>query len=114
MMPPPPSFHIHSLECVVVNRQPPSSDKSLVRLLSTLAAAALTAALAMAGGCQNQDFGNPRKVNAGMLEPPSVQQYAQQRGISNDQARHELQQKVSQHDEDQAVENIDTIGTKQP
>ncbi|MGH7140080.1 MAG: hypothetical protein ACREHD_30445 [Pirellulales bacterium] len=43
-----------------------------------------------------------------------MQQYAQQRGISNEQARQALQQRVSQHDEQQAVDNIDAVGVKQP
>lgn len=96
-------------------RLPPrTSEKSVFGLLPAIAAAALC--LVAVFGCQAPapDFSKISNGTAGALSPASVQQYAQQRGISNEHARQELQQRVSQHDEQQAVENIDAAGVKQP
>ncbi|HEX7379517.1 MAG TPA: hypothetical protein VF278_20510, partial [Pirellulales bacterium] len=67
-----------------------------------LGAAAL-GCLVLSGGCRQPDFAPPSNGIGGALSPGAVRQYAQQRGISDAQARQELQQKVSQHDEEQAL-----------
>jgi hypothetical protein len=93
-----------------------ASEKSVFGLLPAIAAIALCNLTALFVGCQAPapDLSKIRGGTGGALAPTSVQQYAQQRGISNEQARQELQQRVSQHDEEQAVENIDAVGVKQP
>lgn len=77
-------------------------------------ATALFSLVLVFGGCQGPDLAPATNGIGGALSPTSVRQYAQQRGISQEQARHELQQKVSRHDEEQAIENIDAVGAKQP
>lgn len=83
-------------------------------VLRGLIATALCGLALAAGGCQGPDLAPARNGIGGALAPASVRQYAQQRGISNEQARYELQQKVSQHDEAQAVENVEQVGAKLP
>jgi hypothetical protein len=89
-------------------------DKSISRLAPALRRTAFSAVLALAGGCQSEgELANTKNGIGGALAPLSVQQYAKQRGISDQQARQELQQKVGEHDEEQAVRNIDEVGAKQ-
>lgn len=92
-----------------------ASEKSVCGLLTAWSIAAACNLLAMIGGCQAPpDLSNMKGGAGGALAPPSVQKYATERHISNEQARQELQQRVRQHDEEQAVENIDAVGVKQP
>lgn len=84
-------------------------------MLSMLRLAMACAAVALIVGCQSDgELPNTNRGLGGALTPTSTQQYAQQRGISNEQARHELQQKVSDHDAEEAIKNIDDVGVKQP
>lgn len=88
-----------------------TTGKSISRLLPALTA--FSVALSLAGGCQSEgELANTKNGIGGALAPLSVQQYAQQRGVSDEQARRELQQKVGEHDEEQAVRNIDEVGAK--
>lgn len=93
-----------------------SSERTAVtrRLLCWLADTALCGLTVAVVGCQGPNLAPARNGIGGTLSPTSVRQYAQQRGISDEQARYELQQKVSQHDEEQTIENIDQVGAKLP
>lgn len=83
--------------------------KTTWRVRCRLGVAAL-GGLVLAGGCRQPNFAPPSNGIGGALSPGAVRQYAQQRGISDAQARQELRQKVSQHDEEQALKNIDEMG----
>lgn len=77
-----------------------------------LAAIALSSLVMIVVGCKGPDLYPANTGMGGALAPTTVRQYGQQRGISDEQARSELRQKVSQHDEEQAIENIDQAGAK--
>jgi hypothetical protein len=70
--------------------------------------------LLLTSGCQNDgELANSGKgLSGAALAPRSVEEYARQRNISNDQARHELQAAVSKRDADEAIKNIDDVGVK--
>ena len=70
--------------------------------------------LAFACGCQNDGEMANRKAGPQLLAPRSVEQYARQRNISNDQARRELQDAVGKRDAQQAVQNVDDVGVTSP
>jgi hypothetical protein len=71
--------------------------------------------LAFAGGCQNDgELADRNDGFAQSLAPRSVEQYARQRNVSNDQARRELQEAVSKRDARQAVQNVDDVGVTTP
>ena len=90
-----------------------ATAESSSRLFPALRLATFSALLTLAGGCQSEgELANTSHGVGGALAPLSVKQYAQQRGISEEQARQELQQKVGERDEEQAVKNIDEIGAK--
>lgn len=74
----------------------------------------LAAVLVASGGCQSDPAELPpaSKGTGSALTPYSVSQYARERGISKDEARRELQAKVSQHDEEAALKSIDDAGTQ--
>lgn len=70
-----------------------------------------TALLASSGGCQNDgELARTNNSAGSALAPRSVDDYARQRNISNDQARRELQAAVSKRDADEAIKNIDDAG----
>lgn len=70
-----------------------------------------TALLASSGGCQNDgELARANRSAGSALAPRSVDEYARQRNISNDQARREIQAAVSKRDADEAVKNIDDAG----
>jgi hypothetical protein len=96
-----------------VIHQPFTPAPAVVRGFAASAAAALCGLVFFAGCRQGPDLARAKQGVGGALSPNSVQQYAAERGINNQQAGYELQQKVSQHDEEQAVENIDAVGVKQ-
>jgi hypothetical protein len=114
----PPRLHFHFFSCpeaiVVFHRSPePPSFRSAI--FATLRRAAPWTVLALVTGCQSDgEMVDSGRGRAGLLAPTSVQEYARQKGISNDQARHELQQKVNDGDAADAVKNIDEAGTSAP
>jgi hypothetical protein len=83
--------------------------KGKFRFFSALS---LAVVLLASGGCQNNGaLNNAREgMNASVLAPRSVEDYARQRNISNDQARRELQAAVSKRDADEALKNADDAG----
>ncbi|HQU45893.1 MAG TPA: hypothetical protein VNH11_12670 [Pirellulales bacterium] len=86
------------------------------RLLPALWLTLLAVALASSGGCQssqrNSELAHTKNGVGGALTEYSVAEHAQRNGISNEEARRQLQQKVGQRDEEQALDNIDEAGTR--
>lgn len=114
-MPPRLHFHFSCLEAIVVLHRPPEPPSVISAVFTTLRRAAPWAALAFVAGCQSDgEMVDSGRGRASMLAPTSVQEYARQKGISNEQARHELQQKVNDGDSAEAVKNIDEVGTSAP
>jgi hypothetical protein len=84
------------------------------RFLPALWLTLLAAAMIAGAGCQSDpaELPNMGRGAGSALTPYAVSQYAREHGVSNEQARHELQAQVSQHDEEAAVRNIGDAGTK--
>ena len=104
-----PHCCVDPLGSIIVANRPTVLVKEIFRPVCGLCLG--TALLALSVGCQNDgELANANNSAGRALAPRSIEEYARQRNISNDQARQEVQAAVSKRDADQALKNIDDAG----